>query len=164
MFGNLFGNKYKPKVACRVRISKHPKFWVEPLLISRKKAYLDVKLYRNNNEVSHIIFEDTGFSCFTIIGLGTFLIPDEGDKKTYLRKGQKIYLNYDITSSKPYEPIKDLSPMGFRMPKIAPHEYVNLLETQSMADVCAEDVKDTNWLLIIAILAIGMIILFMFTG
>ncbi len=162
MFGNLFGNKYKPKVACRVRISKQPKFWVEPILVSRKKAYLDVKLYRNNNEISHIIFEDTGFSRFTVIGLGTFWIPDEGDKKMYLRKGRKIYLNYDLTSTKPFEPVKDLAPMGFKMPKITPDEYVNLLETQAMADVCAEDVKDTNWMIILAIAAIAMIAIFMF--
>ena len=52
--------------------------------------------------------------------------------------------------------------MGFEMPKIQAHEYINLLENQAMADVCAEDVKDTNWMLYIAIAAIALIALFMF--
>lgn len=162
MFGKIFGNRYKPKTACRVHVSKKPSPLKEFLLNSRKKPYLDIRLFRNNNEIAQVILEDTGFSKFTIIGIGTFLIPDETDRKMYFRKGRKMYLHYDLSSIKPFEPCNDLKPMGFKMPKIQPYEYLHLLENQSMADVCAEDVKDTNWFLYLAIAAIALIALFMF--
>ena len=132
------------------------------MLNSRKKPYLDIRLFRNNNEIAQVILEDKGFSKFTIIGIGTFLIPDEQDRKLYFRNGRKLYLHYDLASIKPFEPCIDLKPMGFEMPKIQPHEYINLLENQSMADVCAEDIKDTNWMLYLAIAAILLIVIFMF--
>ncbi len=160
----MFGNHYKPKCACRIRFSKHPKFWTEPLLNSRKKPYFEVKIFRNNFQISKIILEDTGFTKFTIIDLGTFLIPDENDKKLYLRSGRKTYLNYDISSIKPFQPVSDLKPMGFKMPAISPREYVDLLETQAMADVCAEDVKDVNWLLWFAIAGVALLVMFLFWG
>ena len=72
-----------------------------------------------------------------------------------------MYLQYDLSSIIPYQPCKDLIPMGFEMPKIQPNEYINLLENQSMADVCAEDIKDTNWLVYIGIAALALIALFM---
>ena len=162
MFGKIFGNRYKPKTACRVHVSKKPSPLKEFLLNSRKKPYLDIRLFRNNNEIAQVILEDTGFSKFTIIGIGTFLIPDEMDRKLYFRKGRKLYLHYDLASIKPFEPCIDLKPMGFEMPKIQPHEYINLLENQSMADVCAEDIKDTNWMVYLAIAAIVLIAIFIF--
>ena len=162
MFGKLFGNRYKPKTVCRVHVSKKPSPLKEFLLNSRKKPYLDIRLFRNNNEIANVLLEDTGFSKFTIIGIGTFCIPDENNRKIYFRKGRKLYLHYDLSSIIPYQPCKDLMPMGFEMPKIQAHEYINLLENQSMADVCAEDVKDINWMVYIAIAAIALIALFMF--
>ena len=161
MLGKIFGNRYKPKTACRVHVSKKPSPFKEFLLIVRKKPYLDIRLFRNNNEIAHVILEDTGFSKFTIIGIGTFCIPDENDRKLYLRNGRKLYLHYDLSSIAPYQPCKDLKPMGFEMQKIQPEEYLVLLENQSMADVCAEDIKDTNWLVYIAIAALVLIALFM---
>jgi len=162
MFGNLFGNRYKPKIACRVRVSKKPSPLKEFLLDCRKKPYLDVRLFRNNNEIANVLIEDTGFSKFTVIGIGTFLIPEENDKKVYFRKGRKIYLHYDLSSIKPFEPCEDLIPMGFTMPKIQPYEYLITLENQAMADVCAEDVKDLNWLVYIGIAALIIVAVFMF--
>ena len=117
MFGKIFGNRYKPKTACRVHVSKKPSPLKEFLLNSRKKPYLDIRLFRNNNEIAQVILEDTGFSKFTIIGIGTFLIPDEMDRKLYFRNGRKLYLHYDLSSIKPFEPCIDLKPMGFEMPK-----------------------------------------------
>ncbi len=162
MFGKIFVNRYKPKTDCRVHVSKKPAPLKEFLLNSRKKPYLDIRLFRNNNEIANVLLEDTGFSKFTIIGIGTVLIPDENERKLYFRNGRKLYLHYDLSSIKPFEPCIDLKPMGFEMPKIQPHEYINILENQSMADVCAEDIKDTNWMVYLAIAAIALIAIFMF--
>lgn len=162
---DLFGNNNKPQPAKirRVRASKgfmgagNMAEWYK----FRKILYLDIRIFRGRDQIKRIVIEDNGEEDISLSGIGILRIPRE----IAMREGYAGLLFYQVGNPEPLEFNAEREYVALQptMKYIPAKALQKMLETQTVADILAEEEKDTGWLMyvVMAVVAIGILFFIM---
>lgn len=162
---DLFGNNNKPQPAKirRVRASKgfmsagNMAEWYK----FRKTHYLDIRIFRGRDQIKRLVIEDNGEEDISTSGIGILRIPRE----IAMREGYAGLLFYQVGNPEPLEFIAEREYVALQptMKYIPAKALQKMLETQTVADILAEEEKDTGWLMyvVMAVVAIGILFFIM---
>lgn len=129
------------------------------------KAYFDMRFYRGYKQIGRIITPDTGFTDFTVEGVGTFCIPNEQEMMEQFFNKKCTYLNYKINNSKAVEVmVENTKPIKYQFPILSPSELQAKMEAKTVIDLLSEPKKDMGWIIWLMIGIVGIVAVMIIFG
>ena len=162
---DIFGNNNKPQPA-KIRRVRTSKGFMGPGNMAewykfRKTLYLDIRIFRGRDQIKRLVIEDNGEEDISLSGIGILRIPRE----IAMREGYAGLLFYQVGNPEPLEFNAEREYVALQptMKYIPAKALQKMLETQTVADILAEEEKDTGWLMyvVMAVVAIGILFFIM---